>query len=119
VGLAKAFTHQGLTASLDEDGLGTFGEDDFGVFVLTGAVVDGFSGATKQTGMGVTRVLHHCAEVGTFGVSPPVWCSPAPSSTGLAGRWRCLELPSHWSCDLQVAFLPIILPIIGSELRRV
>lgn len=45
-----------LTAGLDEDGLDTHGEDGFGVCVLIGAVVGGFSGATKQTGMGVSRV---------------------------------------------------------------
>jgi integrase/recombinase XerD len=45
-----------LTASLDEDGLDTHGEDGFGVCVLIETVVGGFSGATKQTGMGVSRV---------------------------------------------------------------
>ena len=45
-----------MTASLDEDGLATHDEDGFGVCVLIGGVVGGFSDATKQTGMGVSRV---------------------------------------------------------------
>ena len=45
-----------LTAGQGEDVSDRFGEDGFGVCVLTGVVVGGFLGASKQTGGPLSRV---------------------------------------------------------------
>lgn len=78
VGERRVFIADGkgglLTATQDEDGLDTLGEDRFGVFVLMSGVAGVFPGAPKQTPRAVQSGFQNWAESGGLAISthPPV-----------------------------------------------